>query len=208
MTLLDEWKHWWLETANERPEYQGNKSSWRVASPRRNPEDEDWWFTNGYKYFERWIDWRDANQHMKIATLDDGSPAIEMEASPIVEGVQVKMFIDRVFYDTEKEEYCIIDLKTGKTTPDSALQLAFYSYGLRKVYGLEVTKGYYWMARKGELSPSFDLADYTDSKIEALVTMFDRARKDNIFVPNFQHCKMCGLTAHCEWFIQPKENDE
>jgi len=208
MTLLDEWKHWWLETANERPEYQGDKSSWRVASPRRNPEDEDWWFTNGYKYFERWIDWRDANQHMKIATLDDGSPAIEMEASPIVEGVQVKMFIDRVFYDTEKEEYCIIDLKTGKTTPDSALQLAFYSYGLRKVYGLEVTKGYYWMARKGELSLSFDLADYTDSKIEALVTMFDRARKDNIFVPNFQHCKMCGLTAHCEWFIQPKENDE
>jgi len=208
MTLLDDWKLWWTETANERAEYQGDKSNWRVASPRRNPEDGDWWFTNGYKFYERWVDWRKANPHMKIAELSDGTLAVEMEASPYVGEVEVKMFIDRVFYDTEREEYAIVDLKTGKTTPTSALQLAFYSYGLRKVYGLEVTKGYYWMARKGELSEPFDLADYTDSKIETLVTMFDTAKKAHIFVPNFNHCKMCGLKDVCDWYVQPKENDE
>lgn len=208
MTLLDDWKLWWAETANERAEYQGDRSGWRVASPRRNPEDGDWWFTNGYKFYERWVDWRKANPHMKIAELSDGTLAVEMEASPYVGEVEVKMFIDRVFYDTEREEYAIVDLKTGKTTPTSALQLAFYSYGLRKVYGLEVTKGYYWMARKGELSEPFDLADYTDSKIETLVTMFDTARKAHIFVPNFNHCKMCGLKDVCDWYVQPKENDE
>jgi len=208
MSLLTEWKKWWDETAKERPEYAGDKTGWRVASPRRNPEDEDWWFTNGYKFYERWIDWRQANPHLTMAITHTGELGIELEMNPVVDDITVKMFLDRVMLDTTTGEYIIVDLKTGKTTPTSALQLAFYSYGLRKIYGINATKGYYWMARKGELSDAFDLADYDDSKIETLVRMFDKARKENIFLPNFDHCKMCGLTMHCTWFQQPKENDE
>jgi hypothetical protein len=205
MNKLDDWKRWWAETANERPEYSGDKTGWRVASPRRNPEDEDWWFTNGYKFYQKWIDWRKANSHLIIPTTKDDQLTIELEMNPVVNGITVKMFLDRVMLDTTTGEYILIDLKTGKTTPTSALQLGFYSYGLRKIYDIHVSTGYYWMARKGQLSPAFDLAGYTDDKIESLVGMFDKARKENVFLPNFDHCRMCGLTMHCEWFYQPKE---
>ena len=205
MTLLDQWKQWWDETQKERPEYDlTDTSHWRVASKYRNPEDQDWWFTNGYKFYENWVDWRKANPHLELAVVHTGELAIELEMNPSVNGVVVKMFCDRVFQDKNTGEYIIVDLKTGKNTPQSTLQLGFYAYGLRKVYGIEATKGAYWMARKGELSPTVNLAAYDDSKIESLVSMFDKARREKIFLPNFDACNMCGITAHCEWY-QPKE---
>ena len=123
---------------------------------------------------------------------------------PKISGVMVKMFVDRVFLNEKTDEHVIVDLKTGKNVPQSSLQLGFYAYGLRKVYGIDAVKGSYWMARKGELSPEINLAAYSDSKIESLVSMFDKARKNQIFLPNFDACNMCGITAHCEWY-QPKE---
>lgn len=207
MNKLDDWKRWWAETANERPEYSGDKTGWRVASPRRNPEDEDWWFTNGYKFYENWVNWRKANPHMQIARVGENTIGIELEMAPKVNGVAVKMFIDRLFFDAIKGEYAIVDLKTGKTTPGSSLQLAFYAYGLRKTYDIQVNTGYYWMARKGELSEPFNLADMTDDKIELLVTMFDKARKENLFLPNFNSCNMCGYSAVCDWKTKETDNE-
>ena len=207
--ILEHWNQWWNATAHERDEYNlTDTSNWRMAAMKtRNPEDGDWWYTNGYKFLENWIQWREENSHMSIAMLDDGTPAIELELAPVVNGVMVKMAVDRVFYDSHNKEYVIVDLKTGKTTPQSSLQLGFYAYGIRKQFGLNITKGYYWMARKGELSPSHDLADMTDDKVETLVDMFDRARKSGIFLPNFDHCNMCGYSASCQWYI-PKEKHE
>lgn len=209
MSLLDDWKQWWAATEKERDEYDLTTSdTWRVASPRRNPEDRDWWFTNGYKFYANWVDWRKANPHMELLRTENDELGIELEMFPRIGDVTVKMFLDRVFVDTRTGENVIVDLKTGKTTPDSALQLAFYSYGLRKTYGIVANTGYYWMARKGELSEPFDLADYTDDKIETMVTMFDKARKEHLFIPNFNSCKMCGYSVHCEWKIKEKDTDE
>lgn len=209
MNILQEWNKWWSATEQERPEYDlTDTSTWRIAAAKsRSPEDKDWWYTNGYKFYENWIKWRSSNKHLSIATLSDGIPAIELELAPKVNGVTIKMALDRVFYDTRAEEYLIVDLKTGKNMPQSHLQLEMYAYGLRKEFGLHVTKGHYWMARRGELSPAFDLAGLTDSKVEALVDMFDRARKSGIFLPNFDHCNMCGYSASCEWYT-PKEKHE
>jgi CRISPR/Cas system-associated exonuclease Cas4 (RecB family) len=141
---------------------------------------------------------------MQIARTPDGTLGVELEMAPKINGVAVKMFIDRLFFDTVKGEYAIVDLKTGKTTPGSSLQLAFYAYGLRKTYGIDVTTGYYWMARKGELSEPFNLAAMDDDKIELLVNMFDKARREHLFLPNFNSCNMCGYSAQCEW---KKEKD-
>lgn len=203
MSLLEDWKLWWKETEKERPEYDlSTSSSWRVASKVRNPEDGDWWFTNGYKFYENWVNWRQANPHMTIARVGDGTIGIELELLPKVDDVVIKMYVDRVFWDKSTGTHVIVDLKTGKYTPQSSLQLGFYAYGLRKVYGIEATQGYYWMARKGELSSAFNLAAYSDDKIETLVRTFDKARKEKIFLPNFDACNMCGITAHCEWYIE------
>lgn len=208
MSLLDDWKLWWKETESERPEYQvTDKTTWRVASKYRNPEDGDWWFTNGYKFYENWVTWRANNPHMKIARVSEETIGVELELLPKVDGIVVKMYVDRVFWNVEMGTHTIVDIKTGKTTPQSSLQLGFYAYGLRKVYGIEVTQGHYWMARKGELSPAFDLAAYSDDKIETLVRTFDKARKGHIFLPNFDACNMCGITAHCEWYIEKEKNE-
>ena len=182
MTLLEQWKTWWSETEKERPEYDlSDTSNWRVAAARtRSPEDKDWWFTNGYKFFNNWVDWRKANPHLQIARTKDGTLAVELEMEPKINGISIKMVVDRVFQDVNTGEYLIVDLKTGKKTPTMSLQLGFYSYGLRKVYNLDVTNGYYWNARMGELSMPFDLAAYSDSKIETMVQMFDTARKSGI----------------------------
>ena len=209
MNLLDQWNLWWKETEKERPEYDlSTSANWRVASKFRNPEDKDWWYTNGYKFFNNWVEWRKKNPQMVIARMPNDEIGIELELIPTIDNIELKMYVDRVFWDKSTGEHVIVDLKTGKRTPHSSLQLAFYSYGLRKVHGIHATRGYYWMARKGELSEPLDLADMTDDKIEALVSMFDRARKDNIFIPNFDHCNMCGLSAACEWTTTREEQDE
>ena len=209
MNLLDFWNTYWKETEKERDEYDlSTSSAWRMAAARtKNPEDGDWWFTNGYKFFENWVTWRMENPQYEIATLQDGSPAIELEMALDINGVTIKMALDRVFLDKNTDEYILVDIKTGKYTPDSALQLGFYAYGLRKMHGINVTRGYYWMARRKDLSPSLNLAAFSDSKIETLVDMFDKARKSGIFLPNFDHCGMCGLTVHCDWY-QRKESNE
>ena len=207
MDLFEHWNTWWQATRDEREEYSSDTSNWRVASPKRNPEDGDWWYTHGYKFFTNWVEWRKSNPHLELARTENGDIGIELEMNPVIEGVTVKMYLDRVFWDKSTGEYIIVDIKTGKRTPTSSLQLAFYSYGLRKIYGIVANKGYYWMARKGELSEAFDLADMTDDKVESLVVMFDKARKSNIFLPNFNHCGMCGLSASCEWTTQKEGND-
>lgn len=198
--LLKIWKDTWVSTEHERKEYDLSTSdTWRVASPKRNPEDRDWWYTHGYKFLENWTTWRKENPHLQIYRLPDGTPAIELDMTPEVNGVTIKMAIDRVFLNTNTGEPFILDLKTGKSTPSSGLQLGFYAYGIRKVYGIDIKRGYYWNARRMELSEPFDLAAYSDSKIESLVSMFEKARQENIFMPNFNHCIMCGYKDTCEW---------
>ena len=136
MNILQDWNKWWSATEQERPEYDlSNTDNWRVAAAKsRSPEDKDWWYTNGYKFYENWIKWRKLNPHLSIALLNDGTQAIELEMAPVVKGVTIKMAIDRVFYDSSTEEYLIVDLKTGKNMPQSHLQLEMYAFGLRNQF--------------------------------------------------------------------------
>jgi putative RecB family exonuclease len=199
--LLDLWKASWKSTELERKEYDLSQASgWRVANAKRDPEDGDWWFTNGYKFFANWVQWREEQVNVwQIAKLPDGSPMVELDISCDINGVPVKMYLDRVMQHIETGIYAVVDIKTGKTTLKTGLQPAFYRYGLKKKYGIEANIGYYWMARKQELSEVIDLSPYTDDKIETLVDMFERARRDNIFLPNYDSCNRCGYSAHCVW---------
>lgn len=199
--LLKVWKAAWASTELDRKEYDlSTQDEWRIAAARtKNPEDKDWWYTNGYKFLENWATWRGENSHLQVYKLANGTPAIELDLTPEINGVTIKMAIDRVFWNEDRKEAIIVDLKTGKSTPSSGLQLGFYAYGMRKVHGVDIKRGYYWNARRMELSEPFDLAAYSDSKIETLVTMFEKARQEHVFMPNFNHCIMCGYKDVCEW---------
>lgn len=181
---------------------KGLAATIRAANPRA-PEGGEWWDTNGPEMVAQWIRFRQYS-NWRIWTTPENVPAVEIELAINVGDTFIKMAIDRVMV-TPSGELCIVDLKTGRRTPTSTLQLGFYRYGLKKIYGIEINTGYYWMARQAVMSDAVDLSDYTDEKIEYLVTAFDKARKAHSFIPNTSTCNMCGYTQECIWYKGDKK---
>jgi putative RecB family exonuclease len=170
---------------------------------KANPSKEDitFWQNQGPRWVEAYIAWRKANPNWKIWTAPDGNPGIELALTPVVAGVPVKMIIDRVF--EVNGELVIVDLKTSQNTPTSSLQLGFYKLGLEQTFGIEVKWGTYYMSRGSNISEMVDLSEYTYDKMEYLITQFDKARKNAIFLPNTNSCQyMCGLTEYCQFSIK------
>ena len=96
----------------------------RATKANPNKEDQEFWQSAGPRWVEGYIAWRKANANWKIWTAPDGNPGIELALTPVVNGVPVKMIIDRVF--EVNGELVIVDLKTSQNTPTSSLQLGFY----------------------------------------------------------------------------------
>jgi hypothetical protein len=167
---------------------------------KANPQKEDvnFWQATGPQWVQAYIDWRKANPSWKLWKTPQGTPAIELAMLPEFAGVPVKMILDRVF--EVNGELVIVDLKTSQQTPTNTLQLGFYKVGLLKTFGIDVKWGTYWMARQHGVSPLVSLEQYTEDKLEYLVSGFDKARKAGIFLPNTNNCQYkCGLTAHCQF---------
>jgi hypothetical protein len=173
----------------------------RATKANPNKEDQTFWQTAGPRWVEAYIAWRKTNPDWKIWTAPDGNPGIELALTPVVAGVPVKMIIDRVF--EVNGELVIVDLKTSQNTPTSSLQLGFYKLGLEQTFGIEVKWGTYYMSRGSNISEMVDLSEYTYDKMEYLITQFDKARKNAIFLPNTNSCQyMCGLTEYCQFSIK------
>lgn len=176
-------------------------TSARVAgrSTKANPgkEDANWWNTMGPVWVNNYILWRKNNPQWKIWTTPQGAKAIELELNPVIAGVPVKMFIDRIF--EVNGQLVIVDLKTSSRRPASDLQLGFYKVGVEMMLGVEVNLGNYWMSRESGTGEMIDLSRYTLDSLEYLVEGFDKARKAGIFLPNLQSCSYCGLAAHCQF---------
>lgn len=170
----------------------------RATKANPNKEDVTFWQEAGPRWVQGYIAWREANPNWKIWVTPDGKPGIELALTPEIEGVQVKMIIDRVF--EVNGELVIVDLKTSQSTPASSLQLGFYKIGLERTYGMPVRWGTYYMSRGNSISEMVDLDEYTHEKLEYLVKQFDKSRKAGIFLPNTNNCQyMCGLTQHCQF---------
>ena len=170
----------------------------RATKANPNKEDATFWQTKGPEWVEAYIAWRQHNKDWKIWTAPDGNPGIELALTPVVNGVPVKMIIDRVF--DVNGELVIVDLKTSQQTPSSSLQLGFYKLGIEQTFGVEVKWGTYYMSRGSNISDMVDLSGYTYDKMEYLITQFDTARKAGVFLPNTNNCQyLCGLTEFCQF---------
>lgn len=170
----------------------------RATKANPNKEDATFWQAQGPKWVEAYIAWRKANPDWKIWTAPDGNPGIELALTPVVNGVPVKMIIDRVF--DVNGELVIVDLKTSQQTPSSSLQLGFYKLGIEQTFGVDVKWGTYYMSRGSTISDMVDLSTYTYEKMEYLITQFDKARQAGIFLPNTNNCQyLCGLTEYCQF---------
>ena len=189
-------KAWALES--EGKDLTNARVGGRATKANPQKEDVNFWQATGPQWVQAYIDWRKANPDWKLWKTPQGAPAIELAMLPDFAGVPVKMILDRVF--EVNGELVIVDLKTSQQTPTNTLQLGFYKVGMLKTFGIDVKWGTYWMARQHGVSPLVSLEQYTEDKLEYLVSGFDKARKAGIFLPNTNNCQYkCGLTAHCQF---------
>lgn len=189
-------KAWALES--EGKDLTNARVGGRATKANPHKEDVNFWQATGPQWVQAYIDWRKANPDWKLWKTPQGAPAIELAMLPDFAGVPVKMILDRVF--EVNGELVIVDLKTSQQTPTNTLQLGFYKVGMLKTFGIDVKWGTYWMARQHGVSPLVSLEQYTEDKLEYLVSGFDKARKAQIFLPNTNNCQYkCGLTAHCQF---------
>jgi len=200
MSVQQLWDQAWLESKGD-IDLTNARVGGRATKANPNKEDVTFWQTAGPKWVDAYIAWRKQNSNWKIWTAPDGNKGIELALTPVVAGVPVKMIIDRVF--EVNGELVIVDLKTSQNTPTSSLQLGFYKLGLEQTFGIEVKWGTYYMSRGNNISEMVDLSEYTYDKMEYLITQFDNARKNAIFLPNTNSCQyMCGLTEYCQFSIK------
>jgi len=189
-------KAWALES--EGKDLTNARVGGRATKANPQKEDVNFWQATGPQWVKAYIDWRKANPDWKLWKTPQGAPAIELAMLPEFAGVPVKMILDRVF--EVNGELVIVDLKTSQQTPTNTLQLGFYKVGILKTFGIDVKWGTYWMARQHGVSPLVSLEQYTEDKLEYLVSGFDKARKAGVFLPNTNNCQYkCGLTAHCQF---------
>jgi len=140
----------------------------RSSAKYPNKEDASWWADNGPGMVEKFIEWRNATR-WDIWETPDGQNGIELEIR--VELPQSKipllMFLDRV-YVTPVGQLTVVDLKTGRT-PDISEQLGFYATGIELKYGPEFRPqwGFWYDARKGEVSKPMSLDFWTPAVVEA-----------------------------------------
>jgi RecB family exonuclease len=195
--FLDAFESEVLQIVEEHPD----PSRWSAAGRSKTNvygENGAWWRGNGPKMVQSWLEWR-KKQGWKVLDMGGGEPAIELPVYvPTSDGVPFKAFIDRVMVVPEINELVIVDLKSGKRTPESDNQLGFYRFGLAQQYGIDVRFGTYWMARVGRPTEMFGLRRYKPALVEKWISEFDRAREAGIFLPNITfRCKGCPMSRYC-----------
>jgi hypothetical protein len=196
MTINPLWEQAWRKET-EGLDFANARVAGRATKLNPNKEDAAWWYEQGSIWTDNYILWRKNNPNWKLWITPQGAKAIELELNPVIAGVPVKMFIDRIFEVDGK--LVIVDLKTSRARPQSDLQLGFYKIGVEMMLGVEVNLGNYWMSRESGTGEMIDLSRYTQDTLEYFVDGFDKARKAGIFLPNLQSCNFCGLTEHCQF---------
>ena len=197
------WDEAWVECKGD-TDLTNARVGGRATKANPNKEDVNFWQGTGPTWVQNYINWRKANPDWKIWITPQGIPAIELALMPVVNGVTIKMIIDRVF--EVNGQLIVVDLKTSQQLPTSSLQLGFYKLGLEQTFGIEVNWGNYYMSRDSGTASMIDLRQYSRDKMEYLVDTFDRARKEKIFLPNTNNCQYrCGLTQFCQFSTKKEE---
>jgi hypothetical protein len=200
-TVNPYWHNAWIKEI-EGLDFATARRAGKSTKANPNKEDGEWWYSNGSTWTDNYIKWRENNPDWKIWTTPQGARAIELELNPIIAGVKVKMFIDRIF--EVNGQLVIVDLKTSRSVPTSDLQLGFYKIGVEMMTGADVNLGNYWMSRLSGTGEMIDLSRYTLESLEYMVEGFDKARKSGIFLPNIQSCNICGYKQHCQFTKETK----
>jgi putative RecB family exonuclease len=129
----------------------------------------------------------------------DGMPAIELPFSLILDGIEVKGFIDQVV-EYPDGHLRVRDLKTGTKLPDTAFQLAVYDHALEAMFDVKPGFGDYFMAKNNAPTDPWNLQDYSLEKVTRWFRNMDKAVKLGLFLPNpGDACRTCTVRRFCDF---------
>lgn len=183
---------WWQASGR----YDGKKDI-----PRR--------YLKGVEQCKAYVEYYRAYPQEVIWVAPDGTPGIELSFNIDLEGVPVRGFIDAVITrpvgiwegDTEA---VVRDAKTGND-PGDDFQLAVYALALRMQYGLDVTKGDYWMGRSGKPTATYDLTDWDYERVAAKFLELEAGIQAGLETGEFpaypdpDKCRFCDVGYGCPY---------
>ena len=178
------WNKVWFDQVEEDEALYGDMNTWQFAKR----EDMSWWYGEGIWMLERWVKFR-----RSWSIYED---FIEKQYMIPIKNTTVKMAIDRVMTDFDGNRV-LIDIKTGASSQRHPLQLAVYAWALEK-QGVLVDKAGFWDARTGNVSV-WNIEHLHPERVEEILNTFDKARKQDIFLPNLASCGRCGVLSYCKW---------
>lgn len=196
--LADYWEGCFAGQLAEAEEKEENTDKWRSSKS----EPIEVWRTMGLSFVQAYIDWRERSP-WQIWTTPDGLPAIELDVSGRLPGceVEIKAYLDRVFYDPVLNQLAIVDLKTSKKPPKTPAQFETYGALLKAKYGVDVHIGVPFMNRKATLGTPYDLTGVTPEAVGAVYGAAWEQIKGYMAAGNFpadtSDCFLCDVKAAC-----------
>jgi putative RecB family exonuclease len=176
---------------------ESNQNLWR----RSGNDTVDAWRAMGLTHVQAYIDWRERSQ-WEIWTTPDGEPAIELDISGRLPGcpVEIKAYLDRIFWDPMFKKHWIVDLKTGKKAPSSSVQFGVYAALVKVKYGIDIADGVAFMNRKGTLGTPWDLGGYTPEAVgQVFGETWEQIQAGSFPATGIANrgCYICDVSAAC-----------
>jgi len=187
-------------------------SEWRVGGRASKAwpakEDRKWWEAQLPAMLGRYRDWRATVPDWEIWRTPEGAPAIELEISVDVPGLDVPFlcFIDRIFR-LPGGELIVWDAKFGSMPVDDLTQLARYAMAVDLKHGVRPAYGAIYAGRKGELDAVLKdgetlmpLAHLPSSVVAAGLAAEYRLMSVGVYPPRpGRHCSWCDVRRACAW---------
>lgn len=132
----------------------------------------------------------------EIAVIN-GAPAVEIEFSVDLGGIEVVGFIDRILWWPEDGVYTVRDDKTGNREKRN-IQLGVYTYAANALFDLGVKQAEYWYAKDRGSSGWVATKRYTFDYLSDIYAKLDRSIEERLFIPNpGDRCDLCSVQAYC-----------
>lgn len=169
---------------------------------RSKTEPIDVWRSQGLNFVQSYIDWRERSP-WEIWSTPDGQPAIELDVSGRLPGcpVEIKGYVDRVFWDPIFKKLVVLDLKSGKRPPKSPAQFETYAALLAAKFDIRVDLGVPFLNRRGTVGKTYVLSEVTPEGVgavygEAWEQVQGYARSGS-WPATTGDCYICDVQASC-----------
>lgn len=192
------WNTFFDMELNEAREKEEDERKWRSSQT----EPIEVWRRMGLQLVQAYIDWRERSP-WEIWTTPDGFPAIELDVSGKLPGceIEIKAYLDRVFWDPVLKKLVIVDLKTSKRPPKTAAQFETYGALLKVKYGVDVHLGVPFMNRRAALGVPFDLSEVSPESVGAAYGAAWEQIQGYMAAGNFpadtSDCFLCDVKSSC-----------